>query len=53
MPAKAWRLSTDEDALVPRLNVQANFPEQKRAQAGPLIGYMAIGSLPDRWISGR
>ena len=45
--AKMWRHSTDEDALVLRLNVQANFPEQRRAQDGPLIGYIAIYSLPD------
>ena len=39
MLAKKWRLGTDEDALVLRLNVQANFPEQRRAQAGPLSGH--------------
>ena len=33
-PTKKWRLSTGEDALVLRLNVQANFPEQRLAQAG-------------------
>ena len=27
--------------------MQANFPEQKRAQAGPLTCYEAIRSLPD------
>ena len=38
MLAKKWRVGTDEDALVLRLNVQANFPKQRRAQAGPLTG---------------
>ena len=52
MLAKKWRLNTDENALVLRLNVQANFPEQRRAQDRPLIGYMAIRSLPDGSISG-
>ena len=49
--AKKWRLGTDEDALVLRLNVQANFPEQRRVQAGPLTGYIAMRSLPDGSIS--
>ena len=54
MLAKKWRLCTDEDALVLRLNVQANFPEQRRAQAGPLMlsGHIAMRSLPDGSISG-
>ena len=52
MLAKKWRLGTDEDALVLRLNVQANFPEQRRAQAGPLGGHIAMRSLPDWSISG-
>ena len=39
MLAKKWRLGTDEDVLVLRLNVQANFPEHTRAQAGPLTDY--------------
>ena len=47
MPAKKWRLSTDKDALVLRLNVLANFPEQRRAQAVSLIGCFAIRSQPD------
>ena len=34
------------------MNVQANFPEQRRAQAGPLTGYIAMRSLPDGSISG-
>ena len=52
MLAKKWRLCTDEDALVLRLNVQANFPEQRRAQAVPLSGHIAMRSLPDASISG-
>ena len=52
MLAKKWRLGTDEDALVLILNVQANFPEQRRAQAGPLSGHIAMRSLPDGSISG-
>ena len=53
MLAKTWRLGTDVDALVLRLNVQANFPEQRRAQAGPLSGHIAaMRSLPDGSISG-
>ena len=52
MLAKKWRLGTDRDALVLRLNVQANFPEQRRAQAGPLRGHIAMRSLPDGSISG-
>ena len=51
MLAKKWRLGIDEDALVLRLNVQANFPEQRRAQAGPLSGHIAMRSLPDGSIS--
>ena len=49
MLGKKWRHSTDEDALVLRLNVKANFPEQteRRVQDEPLIGYIAIRSLPD------
>ena len=46
-----WRLGTDEDASVLWLNVQANFPEQRRAAAGPLTGYIAIRSLLDGSIS--
>ena len=52
MLAKNWRLSTDQDALILRLNLQANFPEQRSVQAGPLIGYIAFHSLPDGSISG-
>ena len=56
MQAKKWRLGTDEDALFlrSRLNVQAKFPEQNRAQAGPLTctGYIAMRSLPDGSILG-
>ena len=52
MLAKKWRLGTDEDALVLGLNVQANFPEQRRAQAGPLSGHIAMRSLPVGSISG-
>ena len=52
MLAEKWRLGTDEDALVLRLNVQANFPEQRRAQAGPLSGHIAMRSLPDGSTSG-
>ena len=52
MPAKKSRLGTDEDALVLGLNLQANFPEQRRAQAGPLSGHTAMRSLPDGSISG-
>ena len=47
MLAKKGRLGTDEDALVLRLNVQANFPEQRRAQAGPLSGHIAMRRRPD------
>ena len=50
--AKKWRLGTDEDVLVLRLNLQANFPEQRRAQAGPLSGHIAMRSLPDGSFSG-
>ena len=50
--AKKWRLGTDQDALVLRLNMQASFPEQRRAQAGPLSGLIAMRSLPDGSISG-
>ena len=35
MLAKKWRLGTDEDALVVWLNVEANFPEQRRV--GPSL----------------
>ena len=52
MLAKKWRLGTDEDALVLRLNAQANFPEKRRAQAGPLTGYRAMRSMPDGSILG-
>ena len=52
MLAKKGRLGTDEDALALRLNVQANFPEQRRAQAGHLSGHIAIRRLPDGSISG-
>ena len=55
MLAKKGRLGTDEDALVLRLmslNVQANFPEQRHAQAGPLSGHIAMRRLPDGSISG-
>ena len=52
MSAKKWRLRTDDQALVFKLNVQAKFPEQRRAQAGPLIGYIATRSLADGPISG-
>ena len=52
MLAKKRRLGTGEDALVLRLNVQANFPEQNRAQAGPLSGQIAMRRLPDGSISG-
>ena len=52
MLAKKWRLCTDEDALVLKLNVQANFPEQRRAQAGPLSGHIDMRSLPDGSILG-
>ena len=52
MLAKKWRLGADEDALVLRLNVQANFTEQKRAQAGPLSGHITMRSLPDGSILG-
>ena len=52
MLANKWRLGTDEDTLVLRLNVQANFPEQRRAQAGPLTGYIAMRSPADWSISG-
>ena len=52
MLAKKGRLGTDEDALVLRLNVQANFPERRRAQAGPLSGHIAMRRLPDGSISG-
>ena len=48
--AKKIRFGTDKDALVLRLNVQANFPEQRHAQAGPLRGNMR--SLQDGSISG-
>ena len=51
MLATKWRLGTDEDALVLRLNVQAIFLEQKLAEAGPLTGYIAMRSLPDGSIS--
>ena len=52
MLAKKWRPGTDEDALVFRLNMQANFPEQRRVQAGPLTGYTAMRNLPDGSILG-
>ena len=45
--AKNWRLGTDENAFFLRLNVRANIPEQRRVQAGPLTGYIAMCSLPD------
>ena len=31
--------------------MQANFPERRRGQAGPLTGYIAMRSLPDGSIS--
>ena len=34
------------------MNVQASFPEQRRAHAGSLTGYIDIRSLPDESISG-
>ena len=58
MLAKKRRFSTDEDAIrVLRLKpvlvkVQANSPEQKRAQAGPLSSDKAIRSLPEGSFSG-
>ena len=52
MLAKKGRLSTDEDALVLRLNVQANFPEQRRAPAWPLTDYRTFRSQPHGSISG-
>ena len=52
MLAIKWRLGTDEDALVLRLNVQANFPGQRSAPAGSLTGHKAMRSLPDGSISG-
>ena len=48
---KAWHRRRPVP-LVFRLNVQANFPEQRHAQAGPLAGYIAMCSLPDGSISG-
>ena len=53
MLAKKWRLDTNEDTLVRRLNVQTNFQERRRAQAGSLTGYIAMRSLPDGSISGH
>ena len=52
MLTKKWRLGTDEDGLVLRLSVQANFPEQRCAQVGPLTGNIAMRNLPDGSISG-
>ena len=52
MLAKKWILGADEHASVLRLNVQANFPEQSRAQSGPLTSYIAMRSLPDGLFSG-
>ena len=50
MLAKKWRLGTDEDALVLRLNVQANFPEQRCAQDRPLSGHNSHAQSA-RWIN--
>ena len=48
MLAKLWKLGTEEDGLVIWPNVQANFPEQRCAQAGPLTGYIALYA---RWVN--
>ena len=50
MLAKKWRLSTHEDALVLRLNVQANIPKQNREQAGPLTH---SHPQPAKWVNFR
>ena len=49
MLAKKWRLGTDEDPLVLILNVQANFPEQRRAGWAPQWPHSHAQSA--RWIN--
>ena len=49
--AKSEGSCTDEDALVLRLNAEANFPEQRSAKAGPLIIFIAIlGQFRVFWV---
>ena len=47
---KAWHRRRHVGPEI-RLNVQGNFPEQRRAQAGPLAGHIAMHSLPYGSIS--